>query len=128
MKFFFLLFSFFTCICSAYDGIEECKNTEVGVYGIAHESIGPRWEYTYMGQVFKASVFQANGSEVFTRVVHMSEKIISYTCNQGQLNRKSIRRVILRDQNNQPVIDVNLLCEGSFPHGMFPPPRFPLCQ
>lgn len=112
----------------AFNGIEECSNKVVGVHSIAEQLVGPSWTYTYKGQTWKVSSLErANCNPGECRVEHVDEKVISHTCKDGELvNRKSIRRVILRDESRKVVLDTVLKCEGNFPNGIYPVKGLPL--
>ncbi len=123
-----LLTSIFASASYAYEGIEECVNSEVGVHSVAQQMMGPSWKYTYKGQVYKID-YSDWAACTKCRVEHKSEKLLSYKCKDGEIvNRKSIRRVVLREPNGQVAVDTELTCEGSFANGLVPPTPFPSCM
>lgn len=103
------------------EGLEECVNAQAGIRGVAHRSIGYRWEYTHWGKAYYADAAECvDGGGGANTAVNACEKITSIACMGHQLvERFSVRHVKLYDEKHNLVIEADLQCRSKeIPHGL----------
>lgn len=106
----------------AYEGRESCENAEKTVTSVANQYIGIGWTYKVNGQEILGNL--ADLAAGYGAVVHVDEKVIGTDCDSSnKLDRKSTRRIIIKDNSGGISYEGDLVCEGDFMPFYFNPFR-----